>query len=226
MKKVTVIGSGYVGLVVGTCLADMGNMVLCADNNKNKIDELKRGNMPIYETGIKEMIIQNTGMGRLRFTADTNEAVKESDIIFIAVGTPPMEDGSADIHHVLEVSRDIGRSMEGYKAIVIKSTVPVGTGQKVKDTVQSVLNERGADYSFDVVSNPEFLRGKGSAVYDFTHADRVVLGVESSKAQNMMMEVYQGLSLNGIPFSFYQHRDSRADKIWSKRLFGHEGHLY
>ena len=201
MNKVTVIGSGYVGLVVGTCLADMGNMVICADNNKNIIDGLNQGNIPIYEVGIKEMIKQNADMGRLRFTTNTNEAVKESDIIFIAVGTPPMEDGSADIQHVLEVSRDIGRYMEGYKVIVIKSTVPMGTGQKVKETVRCVLNERGAAYAFDVVSNPEFLR-EGSAVYDFTQTDRIVLGVESSKAKHFMMEVYEGLSLVGAPFLF------------------------
>lgn len=199
MNMITVIGSGYVGLVVGACLADMGNMVTCADNNINKIDELNQGNIPIYETGIKEMIKQNTKMGRLRFTADTKEAVKVSDILFIAVGTPPMEDGSADIQHVLEVSRDIGRSMEGYKVIVIKSTVPVGTGQKVKEAVRSELNERGAAYSFDVVSNPEFLR-EGSAVYDFTHADRIVLGVESKQAKDIMLEVYEDLHLNGAPF--------------------------
>jgi UDPglucose 6-dehydrogenase len=201
MSKVSVIGSGYVGLVVGACLADMGNMVMCTDNNEYKIDALNQGNIPIYETGIKEMIKQNTDMGRLRFTTNTNEAVKESDIIFIAVGTPPMEDGSADIQHVLEVSRDIGCNMEGYKVIVIKSTVPIGTGQKVKETVRCVLNERGVDYAFDVVSNPEFLR-EGSAVYDFTHTDRIVIGVESSKAKHFMMEAYEGLYLIGVPFHF------------------------
>lgn len=201
MNKVTVIGSGYVGLVVGTCLADMGNIVICTDNNKNKIDELNQGNIPIYENGINELIKQNTDMGRLRFTSDTNEAVKESDIIFIAVGTPPMEDGSADIQNVLEASREIGRSMEGYKVIVIKSTVPVGTGQKVKEAVRSALSERGAACFFDIVSNPEFLR-EGSAVRDFTHTDRIILGVESSKAKDYMMEFYEGLHLSGVPFLF------------------------
>lgn len=201
MNKLTVIGSGYVGLVVGACLADMGNTVLCADNNKKKIDELNQGNVPIYEPGINEMIKQNAGKGRLRFTANTEEAVKESDIIFIAVGTPPMEDGSADIQHVLDVSRDIGRYMEGYKVIVTKSTVPMGTGQKVKKTVQCVLNERGEAYEFDVVSNPEFLR-EGSAVHDFIHTDRIVLGVESLKAEQVMREVYKSLCLNGVPILF------------------------
>ena len=201
MNKVTVIGSGYVGLVVGTCLADMGNVVVCADHDKNKIAELNRGNIPIYETGIEEMIKRNTEAGRLWFTTDTNEAVKASDMIFIAVGTPPMEDGSADIQHVLEVSRDIGRYMEEYKVIVIKSTVPVGTGQKVKVAVQCALKERGEDYNFDVVSNPEFLR-EGSAVYDFTHSDRIVLGVESSKAKDLMTEIYEGLNLNRDSFLF------------------------
>ena len=201
MNMVAVIGTGYVGLVAGTCLADMGNTVICADNDRNKIDELNQGNIPIYETGLKEIIRRNAGMGRLRFTADTNEAVKEGDVIFIAVGTPPMEDGSADVQQVIAVSRDIGRHMEGYKVIVSRSTVPVGTGQKVKETLRRELYERGADYPFDVVSNPEFLR-EGSAVHDFTHADRIVLGLESAKAEHFMRKVYEGLSLNGVPFLF------------------------
>jgi len=201
MNKVAVIGSGYVGLAVGTCLADLGNTVTCVDNNKDKINALKQGDTPIYEAGIKEMIKRNADMGRLRFTADTNEAVNESDIIFIAVGTPPLEDGSADIKQVLEVSRQIGRLMEGYKVIVIKSTVPIGTGQKVKEAVRSALKERGAAGSFDVVSNPEFLR-EGSAIHDFLHTDRIVLGVESPKAKEIMKDIYESMSVNGTPILF------------------------
>lgn len=201
MNKVAVIGSGYVGLAVGTCLADLGNTVTCVDNNKDKINALKQGDTPIYEAGIKEMIKRNADMGRLRFTADTNEAVNESDIIFIAVGTPPLEDGSADIKQVLEVSRQIGRLMEGYKVIVIKSTVPIGTGQKVKEAVRSALKERGAAGSFDVVSNPEFLR-EGSAIHDFLHTDRIVLGVESPKAEEIMKDIYESMSVNGTPILF------------------------
>ena len=143
MNNITVIGTGYVGLVVGTCLADMGNTVICVDNNKNKIDQLKHGIIPIYESGLEKIVKHNLKTGRLKFTTNTNDAVKASTIIFIAVGTPPMEDGSADIMHVLHVSEEIGRCMDEYKLIVIKSTVPVGTGQKVKDIVSQVLKDRG-----------------------------------------------------------------------------------
>lgn len=201
MNKLAVIGTGYVGLVAGTCLADMGNTVICVDNNKNIIDGLNQGCMPIYEPGLEEKVKQNVDIKRLRFTTETDTAVKESDVVFIAVGTPPMEDGSADIQHVLEVSRDVGRYMEGYTVIVTKSTVPVGTGQKVKETVGKMLLERGADCSFDVVSNPEFLR-EGTAVYDFTHPDRIVLGLESSKAKDCMLGVYEGFCQSGEPFLF------------------------
>lgn len=198
MNKIAVAGSGYVGLVAGVCLADMGNNVICVDNNEEKIDGLKRGNIPIYEAGIDKKIKQNVDMNRLWFTTNMAEAVKESNIIFIAVGTPPMDDGGAYIQDVLQVSRDIGRFMEGYKAVVIKSTVPVGTGQKVKAAINDMLIDRAVDYSFDVVSNPEFLR-EGSALQDFTQPDRIILGVESIKAENIMMEVYESLSSKGIP---------------------------
>jgi UDPglucose 6-dehydrogenase len=201
MNKIAVIGTGYVGLVVGACLADMGNKVICVDNDINKIDELNRGVIPIYEAGIDEKVKQNIEAERLFFTADMAKAVKESDIIFIAVGTPPMDDGSAYIQDVLQVGRDIGRFVEGYKTVVIKSTVPVGTGQKVKAAIGNMLAERAVDCSFDVVSNPEFLR-EGSALQDFIQPDRIILGVESPKAKDIMMQVYQSLYAKGIPFLF------------------------
>lgn len=201
MNKIAVIGSGYVGLVVGACLADEGNTVICVDNDADKIDELSRGIIPIYEAGIEEIVKRNIESGRLRFTVNNAEAVKESKIIFIAVGTPPMDDGSAYIESVLEVSRDIGRFMDEYKVIVIKSTVPVGTGQKVKAAVRGMLDERSAVYSFDVVSNPEFLR-EGTAVGDYLQPDRIILGVESAKAKNIMMKIYESQNLQGAPFLF------------------------
>ncbi len=214
MKKITVIGSGYVGLVVGACLAEMGNTVICADNNKNKIDQLNLGNIPIYEIGLEDSIKRNCQKETLTFTTDTNEAVKKSKIIFIAVGTPPMEDGSADIKHVLHVSQEIGRYMNGYKLIVIKSTVPVGTGQRVKETIRQMLNERGVNNTFDVVSNPEFLR-EGSAVYDFMNPDRIVLGVESSKARDLMLDIYDEPCKKGTPVLFTNLRTAELIKYAS-----------
>ena len=201
MHNITIIGSGYVGLVVGACLADMGNTVICVDSNKDKIDQLNQGNVSIYEYGLEKKVKHNLELNRLRFTTNTNEAVKASKILFIAVGTPPMEDGSADIKHVLQVSEDIGRYMEEYKLIITKSTVPVNTGQRIKNTISQVLKERGVNYSFDIVSNPEFLR-EGSAIDDFLNPDRIVIGVESSQARELMIDVYKEQCLKGIPFLF------------------------
>ncbi len=201
MNNITVIGSGYVGLVVGTCLADMGNSVICLDNNKTKIDQLNSGNVPIYEPGLENIVIRNLETNKLKFTTNTADAVRASQIIYIAVGTPPMEDGSADIKHVLHVSEDIGRYMDEYKLIVIKSTVPVGTGHKVKATVGEVLKDRGVQYPFSVISNPEFLR-EGSAMSDFINPDRIVLGIESPEAKELMLDVYKEHSYKGVPFLF------------------------
>ena len=214
MNNITIIGSGYVGLVAGTCLADMGNTVICADNNKTKIDQLNLGNIPIYEPGLKDKVKHNTQKDRLMFTTNTSEAVEKSQIIFIAVGTPPTEDGSADIKHVLHVSQEIGRYMNGYKLIVIKSTVPVGTGQKVKETISQMLIERGVNDTFDVAANPEFLR-EGTAVYDFINPDRIVLGVESSKAKDLMMDIYDEPCRKGVPFLFTNIRTAELIKYAS-----------
>ena len=154
--KLTVIGTGYVGLVSGTCFAEMGNDVICVDNDKDKIDGLKDGKIPIWEPGLEEMVHRNSEGARLTFTTNIKYAVEKSDICFIAVGTPPDEDGSADLQYVLAVAKDIAKYMNGYKVIIDKSTVPVGTADKVKAVIQEVLDKRGVDHKFDVVSNPEF----------------------------------------------------------------------
>ncbi len=199
MNKISIIGTGYVGLVTGACLSDFGLNVLCMDNNVEKIKKLEQGIIPIYEPGLDVIVERNVANHRLAFTTDMKKAVEESDVIFIAVGTPPAEDGSADLKYVEAVARDIGRYMNGYKVVVDKSTVPVGTGQRVKLWVREELAKRGASYDFDVVSNPEFLR-EGSAVYDFTHPDRVVIGAESQRALERMKQVYRVLYLNETPF--------------------------
>lgn len=199
MKKIGVIGTGYVGLVSGACLSDFGHHVICVDNDDGKIESLSRGIIPIYEPGLEPIVERNMYYKRLAFTNDLEMAVKESDVIFIAVGTPPREDGNADLQYVEAVARDIARYMDEYKVIVNKSTVPVGTGQKVKRWISDGLKNRKVSIDFDVVSNPEFLR-EGSAVYDFTHPDRVVIGAESSRASEIMKQVYSVLYLNETPF--------------------------
>ena len=199
MHRIAIIGSGYVGLVTGACLADFGMKVICVDINEDKINQLNQGKVPIYEPGLEQLIERNTYYKRLTFTTDIKEAVTQSDVVFIAVGTPPNEDGSADLTYVLKAAEDIANHMNEYKVIVDKSTVPIGTGQKVKQTVQRILEERNLQIGFDVVSNPEFLR-EGTAIYDFTHPDRVVIGGESEKAIEIMKDVYRVLYLNETPF--------------------------
>lgn len=199
MNKIAVIGSGYVGLVSGTCLADFGMEVTCVDNNSDKIEMLKKGIIPIYEPELSSMVEKNVYYKRLNFTTDIKKAVRENEVIFIAVGTPPTEDGSADLQSVMEVAWDIAKYMNGYKVIVDKSTVPVGTGRKVKQIIGEALKNKGAGYDFDVVSNPEFLK-EGAAIRDFTHPDRVVLGAESERAIERMKEVYKVLHMNEVPF--------------------------
>lgn len=201
MATIAVAGTGYVGLVSGACLADFGNRVICVDNNAEKIERLKQGLIPIYEPGLESVVKRNADSGRLSFTCDMAKAVRESDVVFIAVGTPPADDGSADLRYVEAVAREIARAMNGYKVIVDKSTVPVGTGRKVASWVREELAARadGAGLSFDVVSNPEFLR-EGSAVQDFTHPDRVVIGAESARAKALMKDVYRSLYINETPY--------------------------
>lgn len=182
--KIAVVGTGYVGLVAGACFAETGNDVICVDIDENKIERLNNGEIPIYEPGLEDLVVRNRKSGRLQFVTSLEEGVTKSDIIFIAVGTPQDEDGSADLRHVLAVAKGIGQSMNGYKIIVDKSTVPVGTAQKVSEAISQVT-----DHPFDVVSNPEFLK-EGAAIDDFLKPDRVVIGSNSDKASKVMVELY------------------------------------
>ncbi len=187
--KISVIGTGYVGLVSGTCFAQMGNKVTCVDIDERKIEKLKQGIIPIYEPGLDDMVQENYKKGTLSFTTDVKNAIANSLITFIAVGTPMGEDGSADLQYVLAVAKSIGESMQEYIVVVDKSTVPVGTADKVRATIQSELDRRGVDIRFDVVSNPEFLK-EGAAIHDFMHPDRVVIGADSDKALQIMHDLY------------------------------------
>ena len=193
--KVSIIGTGYVGLVSGTCLSEVGNDVVCVDTNKSKIDKLKNGIIPIYEPGLDALVKENVATGRLRFTTNINDAVAHGEILFIAVGTPPDEDGSADLKYVLSVASDIGRYMESFKVVVTKSTVPVGTAGKVKNQIESELNRRNIDTEFAVVSNPEFLK-EGAAIDDFMKPDRIIIGVEHSRAEQKMRQLYAPFNRN------------------------------
>lgn len=195
---ISMIGTGYVGLVSGTCFAEMGNTVWCIDVNKEKIEKLQSLIIPIFEPGLEEMVKRNSREKRLNFTTDYAEAVPQSDICFIAVGTPPGEDGSADISYVLQAAECIARHMTKYTVVVDKSTVPVGTSVLVKERIQAVLSERGVKIEFDVVSNPEFLK-EGVAIEDFMRPDRVVIGSDSQKAENLMRELYEPFVRNEHP---------------------------
>ena len=187
--KVSVIGTGYVGLVSGTCFAQMGNNITCVDIDEIKIEKLKEGIIPIYEPGLEEMVLENYKRGSLKFTTDVQSTIANSKITFIAVGTPMGEDGSADLRYVLAVAKSIGENMQDYIVVVDKSTVPVGTAEKVSATIQAELDRRGVEIDFDVVSNPEFLK-EGAAINDFMHPDRVVIGADSEKAMQIMHDLY------------------------------------
>ena len=188
--KISCVGCGYVGIVAGTCLADMGNEVTCCDIDKSKINKLKRGVIPIYEPGLKDMFERNVKGKRLRFSSDMKDTIKKSDVIFITVGTPPGRNHEADLCAVESVAGQIGKNMKSYKLIVNKSTVPVGTAELVKKIVRKNQTEK---FEFDVVSNPEFLR-EGEAVKDFTNPDRIVIGTDSEKAEEIMMSIYRGIA--------------------------------
>ena len=209
--NICVIGAGYVGLVAGTCFADSGNDVVCVDIDAGKIEKLNRGKIPIYEPGLEELVKRNVKEGRLKFTTDISSAVKESLICFIAVGTSSGEDGSADIKYVLEASREIGKTMDGYRVIVDKSTVPVGTAEKVRAAIQDEIGKRGKEYKFDVVSNPEFLK-EGAAIDDFMKPDRIVIGTESEKAKEAMRELYEPFVRTGKPILFMDIRSAEVTK--------------
>jgi UDPglucose 6-dehydrogenase len=199
--KIGVIGIGYVGLVQGVIMAEFGLNVICMDVSEEKIENLKKGIIPIYEPGLKELLEKNMKAGRIEFTTDMKYTTENSEVIFIAVGTPPALDGSADLHFVLEVAKSIGQYMNSYKVVVDKSTVPVGTGKLVRETIQKELDNRNLDYRFDIVSNPEFLR-EGKAVGDCLKPDRVVIGTESDRAKEIMKKVYDVLFINETPFVF------------------------
>lgn len=201
MLKIGVVGTGYVGLVQGVIMAEFGMQVTCMDVIEEKINMLQQGKVPIYEPGLKELMDKNVEEGRLKFSTDMKWTTENSDVVFIAVGTPPKDDGSADLTYVLQVAESIAKYMNGYKVVVDKSTVPVGTGKLVKETIQKILDYRGVDYTFDVVSNPEFLR-EGKAVRDCLTPDRVVIGTESEKAKSVMKKVYDVLYINQTPFLF------------------------
>ena len=199
--NIAIVGTGYVGLVSGTCFAEMGVNVTCVDINEAKINSLLSGNIPIYEPGLEEMVVRNHKEGRLHFSTDLSSCLDEVEIVFSAVGTPPDEDGSADLRYVLEVARTVGRHMNKYLVLVTKSTVPVGTAKKVKAVIQEELNKRGVNIPFDVASNPEFLK-EGAAIKDFMSPDRVVVGVESEKAKEMMSRLYRPFLLNNFRVIF------------------------
>lgn len=193
--NIAIVGTGYVGLVSGTCFAEMGVHVTCVDIDSNKIERLKNGDIPIYEPGLDEMVKRNVAAGRLRFTTDLTEVLPEVEVVFSAVGTPPDEDGSADLQYVLAVARTFGQNIDKYTLLVTKSTVPVGTAAKVKAVIREELEKRGVDVPFDVASNPEFLK-EGAAIKDFMYPDRVVVGTESEEARKVMARLYKPFMLS------------------------------
>ena len=192
--NIAIVGTGYVGLVSGTCFSEMGINVTCVDVDSRKIESLRQGIVPIYEPGLEEMVARNAKAGRLRFTADLRECLDDVEVVFSAVGTPPDEDGSADLHYVLEVARTVGQNIKKHVVFVTKSTVPVGTARKVKAAIREEIEKRGVEVDFDVASNPEFLK-EGAAVEDFMRPDRVVVGVESDRAREVMTRLYRPFML-------------------------------
>lgn len=209
--KIAVVGTGYVGLVSGTCFAETGTTVTCVDVNAEKISMLNSGIIPIYEPGLEDMVKRNVEKKRLFFTTSIKEAMVDAEAIFIAVGTPPDEDGSADLKHVLAVASDIGKYLSNYAVVVNKSTVPVGTAQKVKAAISGELQKRGASIPFDVASNPEFLK-EGNAIDDFLKPDRIVIGTETEEAQKLMSRLYKPFLLNGHPIIFMDLLSSELTK--------------
>jgi len=199
--NIAIVGTGYVGLVSGTCFAEMGAHVTCVDVDAQKIQKLKDGIMPIYEPGLEELVKRNVEYGRLQFTTDLTEVLDDVEVVFSAVGTPPDEDGSADLKYVLAVAKQFGQHINKYTILVTKSTVPVGTAKKVKAAIQAELDKRGVDVSFDVASNPEFLK-EGAAIKDFMSPDRVVVGTESEKAKEVMTRLYRPLMLQNFRVIF------------------------
>jgi len=199
--NIAIVGTGYVGLVSGTCFADTGANVTCIDVDKKKIERLNNGDIPIYEPGLDELVLKNVKAGRLKFSSDLASVLNDQEIVFSAVGTPPDEDGSADLKYVLQVAKTIGENLNRYLVVVTKSTVPVGTARKVRETIQAELDKRGVDIEFDVASNPEFLK-EGNAIKDFMSPDRVVVGVESEKAKKTLTKLYKPFLINNFRVIF------------------------
>lgn len=210
--RITIVGTGYVGLVAGTCFADTGNEVICVDIDKTKVDALNNGEVPIYEPGLKDMVARNMKEDRLFFTTDTKYAVEKAEVIFIAVGTPPDEDGSADLKHVLAVARDIGKYMNGFKVVVDKSTVPVGTAERVTAEIK-----KHTDHNFAVVSNPEFLK-EGTAIDDFLRPDRIVIGTTNEEAAEIMKNLYRPFVRSGKPILIMDERSAELTKYAANSL--------
>ncbi|MCP1316185.1 UDP-glucose/GDP-mannose dehydrogenase family protein [Halomonas sp. 707B3] len=209
--QISVFGTGYVGLVAGACLADVGHQVICMDIDANRIAQLSRGEIPIFEPGLSQLVAHNVAAGRLRFTTDTAQAVTESDTLFIAVGTPPDEDGSADLQYVLSVAESIGQHMQDYKLVVDKSTVPVGTAERVSDTISRVLQQRKVEHPFDVCSNPEFMK-EGAAIDDFTRGARIIVGTESERVKERMKACYAPYNRNHDKLMFMSVRAAELTK--------------
>jgi UDPglucose 6-dehydrogenase len=199
--NIAIVGTGYVGLVSGTCFAETGVNVTCVDVDAAKIEKLQQGEIPIYEPGLDQMVMKNVKAGRLKFTTDLASVLNEQEVVFSAVGTPPDEDGSADLKYVLQVARTIGQNMNKYVVVVTKSTVPVGTAKKVRQAIEEELQKRGVDIPFDVASNPEFLK-EGNAIKDFMSPDRVVVGVESEKAKKVLTRLYKPFLINNFRVIF------------------------
>ncbi|MEJ2201663.1 MAG: UDP-glucose/GDP-mannose dehydrogenase family protein [Desulfuromonadaceae bacterium] len=209
--NITVVGTGYVGLVSGACFAEMGHVVTCVDADQRKIEGLKNGRLPIYEPGLEPIVVNNSREGRLHFSCSLSEAMADTQVFFIAVGTPPGEDGSADLQYVLAVARELGSHLTDYAIIVDKSTVPVGTADKVRQAIQGELDRRGVDIPFDVVSNPEFLK-EGAAIEDFMKPDRIIVGTDSERAREIMRQLYAPFNRNHERTLFMRIRDAEMTK--------------
>jgi UDPglucose 6-dehydrogenase len=215
--NIAIVGTGYVGLVSGTCFSELGLNVVCVDVNEQKIEDLKNGIIPIYEPGLERMVMRNVSAGRLHFTTSLENVLDDVNVIFIAVGTPPGEDGSADMRYVLEVAKTIGENINSYKLVVVKSTVPVGTSERVRSTIQDELNKRNVDIEFDISSNPEFLK-EGDAINDFMKPDRVVVGVDSEKAKELMTKIYRPMMLNNFRVIFMDIPSAEMTKYASNAM--------
>lgn len=215
--NIAIVGTGYVGLVSGACFADTGANVTCVDVDINKIERLKKGEIPIYEPGLDELVLKNMKAGRLKFTSSLPEVLNEQEIVFSAVGTPPDEDGSADLKYVLQVAKTIGQNLNKYLVVVTKSTVPVGTARKVRATIQEELDKRGVDIAFDVASNPEFLK-EGNAIKDFMSPDRVVVGIESERAKTILTRLYKPFLINNFRVIFMDIPSAEMTKYASNSM--------